>query len=159
MIGSDKGDNMVEIRQAKRDDLPAIIGLLADDDLGGGREDASTPLYQGYVTAFETISRDDNQLFIVADDGGSVVGCLQITFIPGLSRKGQWRGLLESVRVASSRRSGGIGGTMVEWAIARCRERGCGFVQLTSDKSRKRAHAFYARLGFEASHEGMKLKL
>ncbi|MBS1167862.1 MAG: putative acetyltransferase [Proteobacteria bacterium] len=150
---------MVEIRQATRDDLPAIVGLLADDALGSAREDTGTPLNDGYLAAFEAIARDANQLLIVADDGEAVVGCLQITFIPGLSRKGQWRGQIESVRVASGRRSAGIGRTLLEWAIAACRVRGCGFVQLTTDKSRARAQAFYARLGFEASHEGMKLKL
>jgi ribosomal protein S18 acetylase RimI-like enzyme len=150
---------MVEIRQARRDDLPAIIGLLADDALGSAREDTRPPLHEGYATAFDAIARDDNQLLVVADDGGVVVGCLQITFIPGLSRKGMWRGQIESVRVASARRGAGIGRVLIEWAIATCRARGCGFVQLTSDKTRTRAHAFYARLGFVASHEGMKLKL
>ena len=150
---------MVEIRRATRDDLPAIVGLLADDDLGATREDTQTPLNAAYVAAFEAIARDGNQLLVVADDGGAVVGCLQITFIPGLSRLGQWRGQIESVRVASGRRSAGIGRTLLEWAIGACRVRGCGFVQLTTDKSRARAHAFYARLGFKPSHEGMKLKL
>lgn len=150
---------MVEIRKAKPDDLPVIIGLLADDALGKEREDTGTPLNEGYVTAFESITRDANQLLVVADDHGAVVGCLQITFIPGLSHKGEWRGQIESVRVASGRRSAGIGRTLLEWAIGACRVRGCGFVQLTTDKTRVRAHAFYARLGFEASHEGMKLKL
>jgi ribosomal protein S18 acetylase RimI-like enzyme len=150
---------MVEIRQATRDDVPAIVGLLADDALGREREDTGTPLDAGYLAAFEAIARDANQLLVVADDHGAVVGCLQITFIPGLSRKGQWRGQIESVRVASGRRGAGIGRALLEWAIAACRVRGCGSVQLTTDKSRARAHAFYARLGFEASHEGMKLKL
>ncbi|WP_026792737.1 GNAT family N-acetyltransferase [Pleomorphomonas oryzae] len=150
---------MIEIRVATREDLPAIVGLLADDDLGSTREDPRIPLHQGYVAAFDAISSDENQLLIVADDGRAVVGCLQITFIPGLSRMGQWRALFESVRVARARRGVGIGRTMLEWAIAECRARGCGFAQLTTDKSRTRAHAFYARLGFEASHEGMKLKL
>ncbi|WP_370677274.1 N-acetyltransferase family protein [Pleomorphomonas sp. PLEO] len=150
---------MFDIRQATRDDLPAIVGLLADDDLGSAREDTGTPLNPGYLTAFEAIARDPNQLLVVADDHGAVVGCLQITFIPGLSRKGAWRGQIESVRVASQRRSAGIGRVLIEWAIAKCRDRGCGSAQLTSDKSRARAHAFYARLGFVASHEGMKLKL
>lgn len=150
---------MVEIRQATRDDLPAIVALIADDALGSAREDLRTPLNDAYAAAFEAIARDANQLLVVADDGGTVVGCLQITFIPGLSRVGQWRGQIESVRVASGRRSAGIGRAMIEWAIAACRVRGCGFVQLTTDKSRARAHAFYERLGFTASHEGMKLKL
>lgn len=150
---------MVEIRQATRDDLPAIVALIADDALGSAREDLRPPLNDAYAAAFEAIARDANQLLVVADDGGTVVGCLQITFIPGLSRVGQWRGQIESVRVASGRRSAGIGRAMIEWAIAACRVRGCGFVQLTTDKSRARAHAFYERLGFTASHEGMKLKL
>ncbi len=150
---------MIEIRRARREDLLAIVGLLADDALGNGREDLRPPLNEAYAAAFEAIDRDDNQLLVVAEDEGTVVGCLQITFIPGLSRKGQWRGQIEAVRVASSRRSAGIGRVMMEWAIARCRERGCAFVQLTSDKTRARAHAFYKRLGFDPSHEGMKMLL
>lgn len=147
------------IRQATLEDLPAIVRLLADDDLGRSREDPRTPLDPRYLAAFAAIERDPNQLLVVAEQGGLVVGCLQIGFLPGLSRLGMWRGQIESVRVASSERGGGIGRTLLEWAIAECRARGCGLVQLTTDKTRARARAFYEELGFEASHEGMKRAL
>lgn len=150
---------MVDIRPATADDLAAIIALLADDDLGRGREDARLPLDPGYLAAYDAIAADPNQMLLVADDGGAVVGCLQLTFIPGLTRRGMWRGQIEGVRVARTQRGAGIGRALIERAIAECRARHCGLVQLTTDKSRSRAHAFYASLGFEASHEGMKLAL
>jgi GNAT superfamily N-acetyltransferase len=146
-------------RRARTEDLPAIIALLADDGLGAGREDASLPLAQSYRDAFAAIDADPNQLLAVVEDAGVVVGTLQLSFIPGLSHKGAWRGQVESVRVAASQRGTGLGQRMFEWAIATCRARGCRMVQLTTDKSRTDAHRFYARLGFTASHEGFKLKL
>ena len=109
--------------------------------------------------AFHAIEKDSNQLLAVADRNGEVVGCLQLTFIPGLSRVGQWRGQIESVRVASKHRGGGLGRKFFEWAIDVCRKRGCGLVQLTMDKSRLDALRFYRSLGFTASHEGLKLDL
>lgn len=146
-------------RPATQDDLPAIVALLADDALGRTREDPSLPLRAAYLDAFAAITRDPNQLLAVAEADGVVVGCLQITFIPGLSRIGLWRGQIESVRVAASRRGGGLGRVLFEWAIGECRRRGCGLVQLTTDKARPDAHRFYESLGFVASHEGMKLAL
>ena len=146
-------------RRATAADLPAIIALLADDVLGRGREDASSPPNSRYVQAFAAIDRDANQMMIVVESAGSVVGCLQLSFIPGLSRLGAWRGQIESVRIASSLRGSGLGRAMFEWAIARCRERGCELVQLTTDKARPDALRFYESLGFKASHEGMKLSL
>jgi ribosomal protein S18 acetylase RimI-like enzyme len=146
-------------RAATVDDLPAIVALLMDDALGKLREDLGTPINPRYLDAFAAIARDPNQLLAVADKDGEVVGCLQITFIPGLSRLGMWRGQIEAVRVASTQRGSGVGRTMMLWAIERCRERGCGLVQLTTEKRRADARRFYAGLGFEASHEGMKLTL
>jgi GNAT superfamily N-acetyltransferase len=146
-------------RAATVDDLPAIVALLMDDALGKLREDLGPPINPRYLDAFAAIARDPNQLLAVADKGGQVVGCLQITFIPGLSRLGMWRGQIEAVRVASTQRGSGVGRAMVQWTIEQCRERGCGLVQLTTDKRRADAHRFYAGLGFEASHEGMKLTL
>lgn len=149
----------VTFRKATHDDVPAIIRLLAEDELGSQREDASTPPNPRYLEAFAAIDRDPNQLLAVVERAGHVIGCLQLTFIPGLSRLGAWRGQIESVRVAASERRGGIGRTLFEWAIAECRRRGCTIVQLTTDKRRSDAHRFYVALGFEASHEGMKLAL
>lgn len=152
-------DAAVTFRRAREADLPAIIALLADDGLGAGREDASLPLAQGYRDAFAAIAADPNQFLAVAEADGVVVGTLQLSFIPGLSHKGAWRGQIESVRVASGQRGAGLGRRMFDWAIATCRARGCRLVQLTTDKSRADAHRFYAGLGFTASHEGFKLKL
>jgi ribosomal protein S18 acetylase RimI-like enzyme len=149
----------VVFRSATVDDLPAIVALLMDDPLGKLREDLSTPLNPAYLAAFEAIERDPNQLLAVADEAGEVVGCLQLSFLPGLSHLGMWRGQIEAVRVASSRRGSGIGKAMIQWAIEQCRGRGCGLVQLTTDKRRVDARRFYEALGFKASHEGMKLAL
>lgn len=147
------------LRPALRDDLVPIVRLLADDELGASREDAGTPLDPYYTAAFAAISDDRNQLLLVAERGGGVVGCLQITFIPGLTRRGMWRGQIEAVRVARGERGTGVGGEMIGFAIEECRQRGCGLVQLTTDKARADAHRFYEAWGFVASHEGMKLAL
>lgn len=148
-----------QFRRARAEDLQAIVALLADDPLGQGREDPGWPVNSRYVDAFAAIDADPNQLLAVVEEVGLVVGCLQLSFIPGLSRLGLWRGQIESVRIAASHRGGGLGRAMFEWAIAECRERGCGLVQLTTDKARPDALRFYERLGFVASHEGMKLSL
>lgn len=144
------------IRRATAADLDDIVALLADDMLGSTRESPGDPCY---AEAFAAIERDPNQFLAVAEEDGAIVGCLQLSFIPGLSRRGLWRGQIESVRVASSRRGSGLGRTLFDWAIAECRRRGCGLVQLTTDKARPDAHRFYESLGFVASHEGMKLAL
>jgi ribosomal protein S18 acetylase RimI-like enzyme len=149
----------IAFRRATAADLPAIVALLADDGLGATREDASLPLARGYTDAFAAIDADPNQLLAIAEAHGVVVGTLQLSFIAGLSHKGAWRGQVESVRVASSQRGGGLGQQMLEWAIAQCRARDCRMVQLTTDKSRADAHRFYERLGFKATHEGFKLAL
>lgn len=153
-------DRQVHFRPAQEADLPAIIALLAADQLGQAREDASMPLAKAYVDAFSAIDADQNQLLAVAVDiDDTVIGTLQLTFIPGLARSGAWRGQIEAVRVAEAHRSSGLGQQMFEWAIEHCRARGCKLVQLTTDKTRPDAHRFYEKLGFEASHEGYKLKL
>ncbi len=149
----------IAFRRAVAPDLPSIIALLADDPLGRTREDPATPPAAAYVSAFEAIDRDPNQLLAVVTDDDRVVGVLQLTFIPGLSRKGMWRGQIEGVRIAASRRGAGLGGRVFEWAIAECRARGCGLVQLTTDRERPEAHRFYERLGFVASHLGYKKAL
>jgi GNAT superfamily N-acetyltransferase len=146
-------------RPATIADLTAIVALLAEDDIGRGREEPGPPLPAVYGAAFQAIADDPNQLLAVAERNGQVVGCLQISFIPGLSRKGLWRGQIESVRVAASERGAGVGRQMMHWAIETCRQRGCGLVQLTSDAGRKDAGRFYASLGFVASHAGFKLAL
>lgn len=149
----------LNFRSATPADLPAIIALLADDILGQGREDASDPPSPAYVAAFAAISADTNQLLVVVEDAGCLIGCLQLSFIPGLSRLGMWRGQIEGVRIAADRRGDRLGRQIFAWAIAECRARGCGLVQLTTDKHRPEARRFYESLGFVASHEGMKLPL
>ncbi|WP_198375715.1 GNAT family N-acetyltransferase [Neoroseomonas rubea] len=144
------------MRRATAADLGAIVALLADDMLGAGREKPGDPAYEA---AFAAIDADPNQYLAVAEEDGRIVGCLQLSFIPGLSRLGMWRGQIESVRIAASHRGAGLGRRMFAWAIGECRARGCGLVQLTTDKARPDARRFYESLGFKASHEGMKLGL
>jgi len=147
------------MRRAQRADVPALVAMLADDALGRQRECASDPLPASYFEAFDAIERDLNQELMVATLDGAPVGTLQLTFTPSLSRRGSWRVTIEGVRVAAAQRSAGIGRQMIEWALVRARERGGALVQLTTDKSRADAIRFYQRLGFRASHEGMKLAL
>lgn len=148
-----------QFRRATIADLPEIVKLLVDDELGRQREELGPPPSPKYEQAFIAINSDPNQFLAVAEQGGVLVGCLQLSFIPGLSRVGLWRGQIESVRIASSRRGSGLGRTLIEWAIQECRNRGCGLVQLTTDKARPDALRFYESLGFSASHIGLKLTL
>ncbi|MGC4812530.1 N-acetyltransferase family protein [Micromonospora sp. DT228] len=147
----------VIFREAVRADLPAVIALLADDVLGKARD--FTGVDEAYEKAFADITADPRNQLIVAEQTGAIVGCLQITYIPGLGRHGSERSLIEAVRVRSDRRGQGLGRQLMTWAVDQARERGCALVQLTTDKSRADAHRFYLGLGFVASHEGMKLAL
>ena len=146
-------------RLARKDDLPELVRMLADDPLGTGREAASETLAQAYLEAFAAIEADANNAVVVAVLGDEVAGMLQVTFIPSLTYQGRWRAQIEGVRVASSARSQGIGAEMIGWAIEQARTRGCVMVQLTTDTRRDAALRFYERLGFVASHHGMKLHL
>ncbi|MET9057417.1 GNAT family N-acetyltransferase [Streptomyces antibioticus] len=147
----------LEIRPATTEDVPAIVALLADDPLGARREspDDLTP----YLTALERISADPNQRLVVAVREGRVVGTLQLTIVPGLSRRGATRSVIEGVRVHADERGSGLGTRFIEWAIEESRRENCQLVQLTSDSTRTDAHRFYERLGFEATHVGFKLSL
>jgi GNAT superfamily N-acetyltransferase len=150
----------VILRRARRDDVAAIVGLLQEDFLGAARESAKgEPLPDSYAAAFEEIDRDPRAELVVAEEAGEIVGTFQLTVLTHLSSKGSKSLQLENVHVSASRRSRGVGRSMMEWAIARARREGCGRVQLTTNKLRKDAHRFYERLGFVASHEGMKLSL
>jgi GNAT superfamily N-acetyltransferase len=131
--------------------------MLADDMLGRGREAAAVD--PAYERALAAITADPNHRLLVAERAGMLVGCFQLTFLPGIGRGGAWRAQIESVRVAGTQRGQGTGAAMMRWAIERASERGCALVQLTTDKRRSDAHRFYRRLGFAASHEGMKLDL
>ncbi|MFI1729184.1 GNAT family N-acetyltransferase [Streptomyces acidicola] len=147
----------LEIRPAVTDDVPTIVAMLADDPLGAQREspDDLTP----YLAALERISGDPNQHLVVAVREGRVVGTLQLTIIPGLSRKGATRSVIEGVRIHADERGSGLGTRLIQWAIDTSRRQDCQLVQLTSDATRTDAHRFYERLGFEASHVGFKLPL
>jgi len=148
------------VRRATAVDVPAIVGLLADDELGAAREAGPDPELTAYRTAFAAIDADPGQLLLVVTaPDGQVAATMQLTFIPGLARRGALRAQIEAVRVGAGYRSQGLGEAMITWAIAEARRRGCRIVQLTSDKRRTDAHRFYQRLGFAATHEGFKLPL
>jgi len=146
----------VHIRTARRDDVPAIVHLLADDTFGASREQPTDPLPQAYWDAFDAISIQGGNELLVAEANGDVVGCLQLTVIPGLSRMGALRAQIEGVRVSSSHRGQRIGEALVDAATERAKTLGCVLVQLTTDRRRLDAHRFYERLGFESTHIGMK---
>jgi ribosomal protein S18 acetylase RimI-like enzyme len=151
----------ITIRTANRDDVPAIVALLADDPLGRTRETPGE--LQPYLAAFADMAAQGGNIALVAErdipTGTDVVGCLQLTILPGLSRRGAKRGQIEGVRVNTACRGLGIGERLIRHAIETARTAGCSLVQLTSDNSRPAAHRFYGRLGFIASHAGFKLAL
>ncbi len=149
----------VTIRRAGEADLPAIVRLLADDPLGKTRERYAEPLPDAYLKAFAEVEAQAGNAILVADAGGRVSGCLQLTFLPGLTRLGMTRAQIEGVRVDESRRGERIGERLFAHAIEAARAAGCGLVQLTTDASRPDAHRFYERIGFTASHVCMKLDL
>ena len=156
----DLGSPSVRLRRARAADVPAVVGLLADDLLGAGRDSVRTAAdLAAYEQAFALIDRDPAHLLVVAETDGAVIGTLQLTFLPGLARRGMLRAQIEAVRVAAAWRRRGLGSAILCWAIGEARRRGRGLVQLTTDKSRGEAHRFYAELGFVASHEGLKLTL
>jgi GNAT superfamily N-acetyltransferase len=147
------------LREARREDLPAIVRMLADDPLGKKRHRVEHPLPQDYYAAFDAIAASPSNGLYVAEIDGEIAGTLQLTFIPGLDYVGSERMQIEAVRVARQRRNAGLGKAMIAQAIAIARRRGCQRVELTSSASRKDAHRFYEGLGFAASHVGMKLML
>ena len=147
----------LEIRPTTAEDIPAVVAMLADDPLGARRE--SPDDLGPYLAAFERLRIDPNQHLVVAVRDDRVVGTLQLTIVPGLSRRGATRSIVEGVRIHRDERGGGLGTQLIEWAIDESRRQNCHLVQLTSDKTRTDAHRFYERLGFEASHTGFKLQL
>ena len=146
------------LREARRDDVRRIVEMLADDEVAQGREDLSGDM-AAYDAAFDAIAADANNTLYVWDEGGAVTGCLQLTFLPGLSYRGSWIAQVEGVRVDRSLRGRGLGEQMMAEVAEKARARGCKHLQLLTDKRRVDAQRFYARLGFVASHEGMKLHL
>ncbi|GLR87076.1 GNAT family N-acetyltransferase [Bradyrhizobium iriomotense] len=151
--------DIISIRRARREDVAAIVAMLADDHLGRTRERLEEPLPESYLAAFDAVDKNPGLTLVVAVDGtGRVVGCLQLAILPGLSSQGGSRGLLEDVRVASDCRSRGIGEQLVQWAVAEARAKGCNLVELLTHQSRIDAQRFYKRLGFTASHVGMTVR-
>ena len=151
--------NDINFRQATREDVPAIVKMLAEDMLGSQREQFADPLPEAYYKSFDLIDRDSSHELIVAEHNGELIGTLHLMFLPSLSFQGGLRAQIESVRVSESRRGQGIGSELMKWSIARAKERGAHLVQLTTHASREDAHRFYERLGFKGSHLGMKLSL
>jgi len=151
-------NSAVTIRRARRDDVRIIVAMLADDPLGSGRERIEDPLPPSYFRAFDAVEKDPNIQLVVAEQGGAVVGCLQLCILPGLSSQGASRALIEDVRVATHCRSRGIGEQLVQWAVAQARSRECKLVELLTHNSRVDAQRFYKRLGFQPSHVGMTLR-
>lgn len=149
----------LSFRPAAAADLPFLVDLIVEDSVVATSDDAAAATGPDYTAALAAIDADPNQEMLVVELGGERVGCFQLTYIPGLMRRGMWRGLVETVHIAPTQRNLGFGGEMMQWAVERCRARGCGMVQLTSNKKRADAHRFYRRLGFEQSHEGFKLLL
>jgi len=134
-----------------------MVAMLADDPLGAAREDPADA--QTYAAAYDRVTADPSQRLVVVERDGHVVGTLQLSIIPGLSRRGATRSIIEGVRVAQDERGHGVGTELITWAVEESRRAGCALVQLTSDASRTDARRFYERLGFEASHIGFKLPL
>jgi len=149
----------IHIRKAAKADVPEIVRLLAEEPHAADRECYTVPLPDSYYQAFDAIHHDHNQLLLVAENEDHIFGTLQLTFIPNISFQGSWRALIEAVMVDNAFQGQGIGSRMIEWAVAEAKQRGCRFIQLTSNKKRNEAHRFYGRLGFTASHEGFKRDL
>ena len=152
-------DGDLTVRPALKADLPTLVGMLADDELGATRERLDDPLPEAYGRAFDDIEADPRNALLVVERDGRIAACLQLTFIPSLSFQGGERMQIEGVRVASDLRGHGIGAWVFRWAIDRARERGCRMVQLTTNIARPDTLRFYEKLGFKASHTGMKLYL
>lgn len=146
-------------RDATAEDVLTIVRMYADDALGGSRENASDPLPQSYLDAFGEIDGDPRHRLVVVVDGGEIVGTLQLSFLPHLVLRGGQRAQIEAVRVRSDRRGMGVGEEMLKWAIEQSRANGCRLVQLTTNSDRDDAKRFYANLGFEPTHVGMKMVL
>lgn len=146
-------------RFAQEQDVEKIVEMLADDVLGSQRERFEKPLPESYIRAFHAIDSDPNNELVVACLGEEIVGVQQITFTPCITHQGGWRATIEGVRTSSSVRGKGVGTALIQWAIQRAKERGCHLVQLTTDKQREDALRFYERLGFRATHEGLKMRL
>lgn len=150
----------MKFRKATKADVPFIVQMIADDELGKLRENYQNPLPDVYYQAFANIDQDSNQeLIVIENDEGEIIGTLQLSFIQYLTYQGGIRAQIEAVRIRSDQRGQGIGETLFKWAINRAKEKGAHLLQLTTDKQRPDALRFYEQLGFKATHEGMKLNV
>jgi GNAT superfamily N-acetyltransferase len=149
----------VQIRDAREADVAFVVAMYSDDALGRAGEAPSDPVQSAYLDAFRAIDGDPRHRLVVVEDAGDVVGTLQLSFLPHLVLQGGERTQIEAVRVRSDWRGSGVGEALVQWAVEQARQRGCRLVQLTTNASRGDAHRFYERLGFEATHLGMKMPL
>ena len=146
-------------RNATADDLPFIVAIYVEDAMIRTDDDPAEAMSKPYLDALAAIDADPNQILAVAELDGERVGTIQVTFVPGINRRGMWKGLIEGVHISAAHRNKGLGAELVDWALERCRERGCGMAQLTSNKKRLDAHRFYERHGWQKSHEGFKYYL
>jgi len=149
----------LSFRQATSSDISHIVEMLADDELGSQREDFRSPIPVSYQNAFQAIDQDPNQELIVVEYDDQIIGTLQLSFIQYLTYQGGIRAQIEAVRIRKNHRGQGLGEQFFKWAIQRAQERNAHVLQLTTDKQRSGAIRFYEKLGFKASHEGMKLHL
>lgn len=148
----------MKFRKATKNDVSTIVEMIADDELGKNRENPQTPLPNEYLIAFKNIGNDQNQeLVVVENENSEIIGTLQLSFIQYLTYRGGIRAQIEAVRIRKDKRGIGIGKTVFKWAINRAKERNAHLLQLTTDKKRPKAIEFYEDLGFESTHEGMKM--
>ena len=143
-------------RPAKPEDLPFIVAQIVEDSVVATPDAPADAMHTDYTSALAAIDADPNEEMFIVEGDGVAIGCFQLSYLPGLMRRGMWRGQIEAVHVSDALRNRGYGSEMMRWALQRCREKGCGMVQLTSNKKRLDAHRFYERLGFLKSHEGFK---
>ncbi len=148
----------MKFRKAIKEDIPKLVEMIADDALGQTRENFQDPLPSVYYEAFQKIDSDPNQeLIVIQETDGSIIGTLQLSFIQYLTYQGGIRAQIEAVRIHKYKRGEGLGETLFKWAIERAKDRNAHLIQLTTDKKRPEALKFYEKLGFKPGHEGMKL--
>ncbi|MEP0986604.1 GNAT family N-acetyltransferase [Ekhidna sp.] len=147
----------MNIRKAIETDIPAIVSLLASDALGSERENYTLPIPESYIKAFQNITSNSNQYLIVVEDADEIIGTAQLSLISYMTYQGGIRAQIEAVRIKSDRRGSGIGEQLFKWMISKAKDKGAHLIQLTTDKKRPEALRFYEKVGFKASHEGLKM--
>jgi GNAT superfamily N-acetyltransferase len=116
--------SMMVLREAVTEDVAGIVELLVDDQLGAFRDGVTDAAgLQPYLRAFEAVDSDPAHLLLVGADNGQVVAPMQLSFIPGLARRGALRSQIEAVRVRQDYRNRGLGAASFERAIGESRRR------------------------------------